>query len=94
MVNDYKNIIVLGNGFDIFLGLPTRWSDFVDFYDVVKGKNIIKVIDFNDGSWNFNVFRKEHSKWTIKNINGCISKIYRKKRMKNIEKIYLNFKKN
>lgn len=91
MVNDYKNIIVLGNGFDIFLGLPTRWSDFVDFYDAVKEINIIKVIDFNDGSWNFDVFRKEHSKWTIKNINGCISKIYRKKKDEKYRKDIFEF---
>lgn len=30
------NILVLGNGFDLALGLPTRYTDFLEFADIIK----------------------------------------------------------
>ena len=36
-----KNIIVIGNGADCALGLPTRYVDFmsiVNAYDIVRGR--------------------------------------------------------
>ena len=31
----YNKIIILGNGFDLHLGLPTKWSDFIEFYEII-----------------------------------------------------------
>ena len=47
---DYKVICVLGNGFDLDLGLKTKYSDFIesDFFR--------KNIDVNDKSQGYNLF--------------------------------------
>ena len=76
MEKSYEKIIVLGNGFDIHLGLPTKWSDFVDFYDSTKEFKIKDVIDSKNDDWDFANFKNQHSKWTNDNIRKCISKIY------------------
>ena len=42
------NILVIGNGFDLAHGLPTKYTDFLEFIKmikIIKEKNI-----FNDGS--------------------------------------------
>ena len=79
MGKSLKKIIVLGNGFDIYLGLPTKWSDFIDFYDSIKKFETKDVIDTQNDDWDFSSFKSLKSKWTNDSIRQCISKIYIKK---------------
>lgn len=46
------NILVLGNGFDLAHGLPTKYSDFLDFVEVIR--QFIDAGDrtFGKGEWN------------------------------------------
>ena len=44
-MNDYKLVLVLGNGFDLDLGLPTSYSNFLEspyFYEFLNWGNILK----------------------------------------------------
>ncbi len=40
---DFMNILVIGNGFDLAHGLPTKYGDFLEFCERVKG-----IYDFSD----------------------------------------------
>ncbi len=55
------NILVIGNGFDLAHGLPTKYTDFLEFVKVIK--QIIKICreeDIGDIDWgNINVQVKE-----------------------------------
>ena len=49
-MNDYKVVLVLGNGFDLDLGLPTGYSDFLQspfFYEFLNSANILKYHRFD-----------------------------------------------
>ena len=49
-MNDYKVVLVLGNGFDLDLGLPTGYSDFLQspfFYEFLNSVNILKYHRFD-----------------------------------------------
>lgn len=44
-MNDYKLVLILGNGFDLDLGLPTSYSNFLEspyFYEFLNWGNILK----------------------------------------------------
>ena len=50
LMNDYKVVLVLGNGFDLDLGLPTGYSDFLQspfFYEFLNSANILKYHRFD-----------------------------------------------
>jgi hypothetical protein len=36
MKNDKVNILVVGNGFDLAHGLPTKYSDFLEFIKILR----------------------------------------------------------
>ena len=40
------NILVLGNGFDLAHGLPTKYTDFLKFVEVIK--QVVEVDSAND----------------------------------------------
>ena len=63
MNDNYKNLIILGNGFDIHLGLPTRWSDFVEFYEIIVNGSFEKFRLIKPKEWSFENFKKNGSKW-------------------------------
>ena len=63
MKDDYKNLIILGNGFDLHLGLPTRWSDFVEFYEIIVNGSFEKFRLIKPKEWSFENFKKNGSKW-------------------------------
>lgn len=45
------NILVIGNGFDLAHGLPTRYTDFLEFIKVIKqslSKNKLAGIDWGN----------------------------------------------
>lgn len=63
MNDNYKNLIILGNGFDLHLGLPSRWSDFVEFYEIIVNGSFKKFSLVKPKEWSFEDFRKNGSKW-------------------------------
>ena len=49
-MNNYKVVLVLGNGFDLDLGLPTSYSEFLKspfFYEFLNSVNILKYHRFD-----------------------------------------------
>lgn len=34
------NILVIGNGFDVAHGLPTKYGDFLEFCELLRGEKI------------------------------------------------------
>ena len=63
MNDNYKNLIILGNGFDLHLGLPTKWSDFVEFYEIIVNGSFEKYRFVEPKEWSFEDFKKNGSKW-------------------------------
>lgn len=59
-----KTVLILGNGFDLAHGLPTRYSDFLNFC------NIIYRIKYSI---------KHNVEYTLEEYNSVISAIYEKK---------------
>lgn len=46
------NILILGNGFDLAHGLPTKYEDFLEFIDVYEEyKTILKPGEFIESAW-------------------------------------------
>lgn len=43
------NILVIGNGFDLAHGLPTKYTDFLEFTKVIK--RVINARDFGKIEW-------------------------------------------
>lgn len=42
------NILLIGNGFDLAHGLPTKYTDFLEYVKVIKGiQNIEDLINYN-----------------------------------------------
>ena len=44
-MKDYKLVLVIGNGFDLDLGLPTSYKDFIHspfFYEFLENANILR----------------------------------------------------
>ena len=73
MKSDYNKIIILGNGFDLHLGLPTRWSDFVEFYEIIVNEGFEKFRYMKPKEWSFEEFKKKGSKWNnIDNIESYL----------------------
>ena len=73
MENNYNKIIILGNGFDLHLGLPTRWSDFVEFNEIIVNGSFEKFAFVKPKEWSFEEFKKNNSKWTnIDNIESYL----------------------
>ena len=74
MNDDYKNLIILGNGFDLNLGLPTRWSDFVDFYEIIMNNSLETCKFAKEKIWSFENFKLNKSKWnSIFTIDSCLN---------------------
>lgn len=75
------NILVIGNGFDLAHGLPTKYSDFLEFLKV-----IIKICDgeeVGDFDWgNINTHVKELMK---KNLGNVRDNLYSRCEMWNVE---------
>ena len=91
MENNYKNLIILGNGFDLHLGLPTRWSDFVEFYEIVKHEGLEIFSFIVTPEWSFEEFKKNGSKWSSNvNINSCLKDILNKIEDKDSKKLYIS----
>lgn len=61
--SDYNKIIILGNGFDLHLGLPTKWSDFIEFYEIIVNGSFEKFRFIKPKEWSFEEFKKNGSKW-------------------------------
>lgn len=74
MNDNYKNLIILGNGFDLHLGLPTKWSDFVEFYEIIMN-NSFEICKFaKEEVWAFENFKLNKSKWnSIFTIDSCLN---------------------
>lgn len=71
--SNYNKIIILGNGFDLHLGLPTRWSDFVEFYEIIVNEGFEKFRYMKPKEWSFEEFKKKGSKWNnIDNIESYL----------------------
>lgn len=66
------NILVIGNGFDLTHGLPTKYTDFLEFVKVIK--QIIKISqeqDMNDIDWgDINIHIKELIKINLGNVRN------------------------
>lgn len=62
MASDYRNtMFILGNGFDLSLGLKTRYSDFISSDEVVQLRDehpyinhLLDIINYPKGNENFN----------------------------------------
>lgn len=73
MKSNYNKIIILGNGFDLHLGLPTRWSNFVEFYEIIVNGSFEKFAFVKPKEWSFEEFKKNGSKWNnIDNIESYL----------------------
>lgn len=73
MKSNYNKIIILGNGFDLHLGLPTRWSDFVEFYEIIVNEGFEKFRHMKPKEWSFEEFKKNGLKWNnIDNIESYL----------------------
>ena len=84
MKDDYKNLIILGNGFDLHLGLPTKWSDFVEFYEIIVNGSFEKYRFVKPKEWSFEDFKKNGSRWTnIDNVESYL--LYALNNIKNDE---------
>ena len=84
MKDDYKNLIILGNGFDLHLGLPTKWSDFVEFYEIIVNGSFEKFKFVKPKEWSFEDFKKNGSRWiNIDNIESYL--LYALNNIKNDE---------
>lgn len=64
------NILVIGNGFDLAHGLPTRYNDFLFFCSVVK-----KIIEDNEVEKKIPKDTKSYKKWIDNNENIIFKKI-------------------
>lgn len=84
MKDDYKNLIILGNGFDLHLGLPTKWSDFVEFYEIIVNGSFEKFRFVKPKEWSFDEFKKNGSRWiNIDNVESYL--LYALNNIKNDE---------
>lgn len=50
-----KTVLILGNGFDLAHGLPTRYSDFLDFCQMVEKFWSDRIIEKNQFHILFNL---------------------------------------
>ena len=46
------NILVIGNGFDLAHGLPTKYGDFLEFVKVIR--QIVKAKQLNGACYTYN----------------------------------------
>ncbi len=59
------NILVIGNGFDLAHGLPTRYTDFLEFVKTMRqlfderGYNFVSIIDEAEISEQIKVFLRK-----------------------------------
>ncbi len=84
MNDNYKNLIILGNGFDLHLGLPTKWSDFVEFYEIIVNGSFEKFRFVKPKEWSFDEFKKNGSRWiNIDNVESYM--LYALNNIKNDE---------
>lgn len=84
MNDNCKNLIILGNGFDLHLGLPTKWSDFVEFYEIIVNGSFEKFRFVKPKEWSFDEFKKNGSRWiNIDNVESYL--LYALNNIKNDE---------
>lgn len=50
-MSELKNILIIGNGFDLELGYKTKYEDFLSFLNVAKNSTLDEFIIFTKTSW-------------------------------------------
>ena len=64
-MSDYSTILVLGNGFDIEHGLPTKYKDFCEYIDNLKESKAYE-LERQLASYNHeHIKRALGCKWTV-----------------------------
>ena len=72
-MSDYSTILVLGNGFDIEHGLPTKYKDFCEYIDNLKESKAYE-LELQLAS-----YYHEHIKRALGGKNNCLYNIITEK---------------
>ena len=73
------NIILLGNGFDLAHGLPTTYTNFLDFLKIIGAKNNRIIYDIQLNEQLSDIMRNNDNSDTLNTIrNLCTNNIWAK----------------